>query len=453
VRVEDASGTVLYNRNGERNFVPASNMKIFTTAAALALLGADFQYETRLDAVGEMGENGLWEGSLVIVGSGDPCLGSWHVPGEPGGPALLAPWVESIRAAGIRSIRGDIVGDGRAFTDEYVCGNWELEDYPFWYAAGSSGLAFEENCFRFTTSPGKQAGDRAEIVLNPDTAYVKVINETLTVEPGGTKNADIIWRNPRGNEIVFGGTVPLDAKPFEQRGSVWDSEGYAATLLREALQRAGIEVQGRAVNIRTLENADALDQASPEKRKALAVYTSPRLPEILKAVNKTSHNFFADQLLKTLGAMKKNRGDFEAGAEAVREWLQSIGAPGASDFTMLDGSGLAHRNLIQPAQACAALRAMHHHPAWRGPFWDSIAIAGVDGDLNHRMKEPPLKNNLRAKTGYIGQVRSLSGRVCDASGEPLFFSMIVNHHKHSISEADQLIHRACEALGKYSGKP
>ncbi len=179
VRVEDASGAVLYDRNGGRNFVPASNMKIFTTAAALALLGADFQYETRLDAVGEMGENGLWEGSLVIVGSGDPCLGSWHIPGEPEGPALLAQWVESVRAAGIRTIRGDIVGDGRAFSDEYISGNWELEDYPFWYAAGSSGLAFEENCFRFTTSPGKRAGDPAKIVLNPDTAYVKVINETL----------------------------------------------------------------------------------------------------------------------------------------------------------------------------------------------------------------------------------------------------------------------------------
>jgi D-alanyl-D-alanine carboxypeptidase/D-alanyl-D-alanine-endopeptidase (penicillin-binding protein 4) len=212
-------------------------------------------------------------------------------------------------------------------------------------------------------------------------------------------------------------------------------------------------VQGQAANIRALDTADALDQAPPEKRKTLAVYTSPRLPEILKAVNKTSHNFFADQLLKTLGAVKKDRGNFEAGAEAVREWLQSIDAPDTENFTMLDGSGLAHRNLVQPAQACAVLRAMHHHPAWRGPFWDSIAIAGVDGDMNYRMKEPPLKKNLRAKTGYIGQVRSLSGRVFDAGGEPLFFSMIVNHHTHSISEADQLINQACEALGKYSGKP
>jgi len=185
----------------------------------------------------------------------------------------------------------------------------------------------------------------------------------------------------------------------------------------------------------------------------LASYQSPPLSEIIKAVNKTSHNFFADQLLKTLGAVKKDRGDFDAGAEAVREWLQSIGAPDTQDFTMLDGSGLAHRNLIQPAQACAVLRAMHNNASWRGPFWDSIAIAGVDGDMDYRMKEPPLKNNLRAKTGYIGQVRSLSGRVFDAGGQPLFFSMIVNHHTHSISEADKPINQACEVLGKYSGKP
>jgi serine-type D-Ala-D-Ala carboxypeptidase/endopeptidase (penicillin-binding protein 4) len=448
VRVESEEGRVLYDRLGSKCFVPASNMKVFTTACALDLLGPEFHYETRLEAVGSVSTHGTLKGSLVIVGSGDPSLGSWHLDEGPDGRELLSRWVEAVKKAGIREIRGNVIADGRVFSEEYHSDDWELEDYPYWYAAGSSGVAFEENCFRFTTAPGPKPGAPAVITLNPDTDYITVVNHTTTVKAGGKKTADIVWREPRGNTVIFAGTVPIDEKPFEQRGSVWDGNLYAATLLTEALEEAGIRVRGEAQNIRSLapDEVAKMDLAGPGEKKLVAVYHSPPLSDLLKIINKTSHNFFADQLLRTLGSRHGESSDFAESGRVVQQWLEEIGAPEPEKFYMLDGSGLARRDLIQPRQATFVLRSMASKDLTGKAFWESISVSGVDGDLDYRMKAPPLQGTLQAKTGYIGQVRSLSGRVRNQSGQWLYFSMIANHHLHSLYDADKLIDEACLIL-------
>lgn len=452
VRVETLAGDVLYDHNGHKQFVPASNMKVFTTAAAASLLGPEFHYETRLEALGPITAEGRLAGHLLITGSGDPSLGSWHREDGMDGPALLAAWVAAIRDAGIREIAGDIIGDGRAYTDEFYGGGWDLEDIPYWYAAGSSGLAFEENCFRFTTAPGKQVGDKATLSFRPETGYITVINDIVTTTAGGPKTADIVWRGSDNNIIRFAGTIPVDAEPFEQRGSVWDGTLYTATLLREALDRAGIRVLGAPHNIRSLTDPAVVDGVAPARRKLLHRHLSPSLRDILKIINKPSHNFFADHLLRTLGQQFRGRGDFETGANVLRDWLKRIGAPEPERFLMLDGSGLARRNLIQPRQMCAVLRTMDAAPsATREAFRESIAIAGVDGDLRGRMTEPPTRGNVRAKTGYIGHVRSLSGYVVAADGREFVFSMICNQHMLSTRRVDEAIGAACLLLAKCSG--
>lgn len=452
VRVETLDGHVVYDRNGAKGFAPASNLKIYTTAAACDLLGPDFRYETRLDAVGAISPQGILEGNLVLVGSGDPCFGAWHGPAQNDNGALLGEWAAKVKQAGIREIKGDIIGDGRVFTPEYYNSNWEIDDILYWYATGTSGLCVEENCFRFTTAPGKKLGDPCAITLKPASASVcvTVVNDTVTTVAGGPKTADIVWRGTDSMTVRFAGTCPIDAEPFEQRGSVWDGARYTAVLFREALRKEGIEVHGEARNIRSLADLSALDHAAP--RKALAAFQSPTVREILKIVNKPSHNFFADHLLRTLGYKFKGEGSYSAGAKVVQEWMAKNSVPQTDVFIMLDGSGLARRNSVQPRQTCAVLRYMYNKESVRDPFFDSISIAGVDGDLKGRMKDAPLKGNLRAKTGYIGQVRSLSGYVKDADGQMLVFSIIVNHDPFGYGHADKLIFSACEFLGKFSEK-
>jgi len=451
VRVERLNGEVLFDRNGDKEFIPASNMKLYTTATALDLLGPDFTYETRLDAVGTIADGRL-DGALVMVGSGDPSFGSWHLPDGSDSRTVLRLWVEKVKAAGIREIAGDIIGDGRYFTDDYYSSTWEYGDLPFWYATGSSGLAIEENCFRFTTAPGTAEGAPALLTLLPDTTYVTPENEMKTGAAGARTNADIVWRNPESNVVRFEGTIAVDRQPFEQRGSIWDGAHYAAHLFKETLEREGVRVDGEARNIRSLAATDLqrIDTADDDVRKTLATYASPPLGELIAIVNKPSHNFFADQLLRTLGKIKKGEGSFRAGAEVVEEWLASIGAPAPDTLKMSDGSGLARRNVVQPRQTCALLRHIASQDRLRQVFYDSLPIAGVDGTIRRRMTAPPVKGNVHAKTGFITRARALSGYVTDADGEMLVFSMMANQFTVPVSEANGLQDKACEMLARYS---
>ena len=452
LRVERLDGELLYERNSEKKMVPASNMKIYTTAAALDILGEDFQYTTTLEAVGKINSDGVLEGSLVIVGSGDPTLGSTRIDDQTGSYQILSEWVNKVKEAGIKEITGDIVADGRIFTEEYFSGKWEIEDLPFWYAAGSSGVAIEENCFRFTTAPGEKVGDKAIITIDPVTDYVTVINDIITKDKKIRSTADIVWKNPKDNIVYFGGDMPISKKPFVQRGTVWDGNKYAAILLMEFLEREGINVHGNGVNIRELDDLSQVDSTTGTEKKIIATYTSIKLSEIVNIINRTSHNFFADQLLRTLGYHTGHGGEFDGGADAVREWMIDIGVPNADMLRMYDGSGLARLNMVQAIQICSILRYMIKNEKVGEIFYESLPIAGMAGDLKRRMTSEPLKGNIHAKTGYINMSRSLSGYVTDSNNEMLVFSIITNNHNQSMSQVDKTHDKICEVLAKFDDR-
>ncbi len=448
VRVETLDGEVIYDRSGARSFTPASTMKLFTTAAALSRLGPGFTWKTRVDAVGEITADGVLNGDLVIVGSGDPSLGAWH-PGDHCDSACLLPeWVAALRAAGIREVRGRVIGDGRCFTEEYYSGEWDYADLPYWYAAGTSGLAIEENCFRTRIEPGAKVGDPAVISWNPNTSYIEVINDVETVEAGGTSNADIVWRKTEGNLIRYDRTIAIDKPVINERGSVWDGARYAAHLFMEQLEREGIAVSGGAFNIRSLEDPSAIDAAT--NRATLVTHTSPTLAEVCKVINKVSHNFFADMTLRTLGHRGAGTGDYETGAGVVESWLGEIGMPDADRIGMSDGSGLARMDFVQPRQMTYLLRHMKTSGGAPGEaFLDSMSIAGVDGWMAGRLGGEETKGRLRAKTGYIGHVRTLGGYVTTADGEELVFSLMCNLYTVPTSRVSKAQDEACLLLARF----
>jgi D-alanyl-D-alanine carboxypeptidase/D-alanyl-D-alanine-endopeptidase (penicillin-binding protein 4) len=439
VRVERLDGSVIYDRNGQKRLIPASNMKLVTTAAALELLGPDYTYETRLEAAGTVDAAGALQGDLVILGSGDPSLGTWRIEGRPDGDGLLQGWVEKVKAAGIKEVRGAVVADGRVYTKEYVSGDWEYEDLPFWYAAGTCGVNFSENVFRFTTAPGAAVGDPATLSFKPVTRYFTVINETKTVASGGKKDADITFRDPASNVVTFGGTMPIDAQPFEQRGSVADGELYAATLLVEALERGGVVVKGGAATARVPAEAARLDAVASEKRTVIDRVSSPPMREIVRMINKPSHNFYADCAFRSMGVAKKGKGDYDGGSEAVKDWLKGIGVPDLDSFDILDGSGMARRDFVTARLMCGLLRYMQQNSASFEIYKDSLPTPGQEYKKRDGWKPAELQGRLYAKTGYIGNVRSLSGYLLSADDEPLVFSMISNNITVSIDRADEAI--------------
>lgn len=436
VRVEEAGGRVLYERNAGKGFTPASNMKIFTSAAALDILGADFRYETRLEATGTITAEGRLEGDLVIVGSGDPSLGAWHPDKTRDSRQLLADWVAKIREAGIRSIAGDILGDGRCFTEEALSPNWDYSDLAFWYAAPTSGLAIEENAFRCVIRPGAKVGDSARIELIPATSYIRIINETKTVAAGGATNADSTTHDAEGNTKRFIGTIAIDSKEVNERGAVWDGAAYAATLLKEELERQGIAVAGRAANIMMLPDRSRIDAVASDRRRRIATHTSPPMSELVKVINKPSHNFFADQILRTVALHTLNDSSFDAGAKAMQAWLKEIDAPQPEAFQMYDGSGLAKDDLVQPRQICAVLRHMRRDDVAGRAFYASLPVGGLDGTLESRLGHPATKHKVHAKTGYISNVRALSGYLTRTDGSEVIFSMICNQFTIPVKEVN-----------------
>lgn len=445
VRIERLNGEVLYERNSGKEFAPASNMKIFTTAAALDLLGPNYTYETRLEAVGDISD-GVLDGDLVIVGSGDPSLGGWHPDPREDSNKLLADWVSKIKAAGIHRVNGDVIGDGRCFTVDSYSPNWVYGDLCYWYAAGTSGLAIEENAYRCVIRPGGSVGDPARIEIIPRTSYVTILNQTRTGPPKSKSDADSTWQETEGNTRRFVGSIALDNRRIDERGSVYDGARYAAHLLVEALDRADIRVGGKALNIRALTSCDRIDSCPPEHRRVIARTVSPPVGKLVAVVNKISHNFYADQIQRTMGLRKAGEGSFAAGAKVMRQWLKDIDAPDSEGFQTFDGSGLARDDFVQPRQICHVLRHMRRDDAAGKAFYDSLPIGGVDGTLEKRFKNLRAKGIVRAKTGYISHVRALSGYVTTAGGEELVFSMICNQYLVPTSQVNESQDRAVEML-------
>lgn len=436
VRVETRRGEILYDRNGARGFMPASNLKIFTTAAALETLGPDYTWTTTVEATGPIDADGTLQGSLVIVGGGDPSLGAWHPRDGAESAQLLAAWVAQLKAAGVRRIAGDIVGDGRYFNTDFYNPNWDYFDLPYWYAAGSSGLSFEENAFRVRIMPGAAVGDPTRIEINPNTSYITVINESVTAAAGAPSTADSTNHQTEGNVVRFVGQIPIDREVINERGSIWDAPRYAAHLVMEALEREGIAVDGEARNILAMEPAARAALDAP--RTVLIRHTSPPLTNAVNVINEYSHNFFADMVLRTMGRAAGGDGGWDSGVKAVKDWMTRIGAPQVEAFHMKDGSGLASSNIVQPRHFTHVLRHMRNDtPAGRA-FYDSLTVAGVGRHLANRLRDPATAGNVRAKTGFIGFARALSGYVTMAGGEELVFSIICNHHSASVAEVDKV---------------
>lgn len=437
------TGEVVFSINENKSFVPASNMKLFTTAVALLRLGPEFRYHTEIYGLGEVDAEGVLQGPLVIKGSGDPTISGRFNGGNI--TATFQAWAESLVCMGVGTIAGDVIGDDDVFDDQLLGQGWAWDYQTDWYAAQVSGLSFNDNCVDVSIMPGEKRGQPARVEIEPATAYVRLNNELVTCEhpwEGEWK----IHRHQGTNVVDLTGCIAPHDEAYKGWFTVQNPTLFAATVFREVLISQGILVIGRAMDIDQVDRKSVADYE--DKWPSLAIYTSPTLSEIIRVVNKRSQNFYAEQLLKTLGRTFKGQGSFTSGIQVVEETLSGMGISPAQ-FIMVDGSGLSRRNFVTPRQVVALLSHMARHRDY-GHFRDSLPIAGVDGTIETRMRHTPAERKVWAKTGYVDRVRALSGYAYSLDGEMFIFSMIVNNYTVPTSLAEDVQDRACQLLASFS---
>lgn len=415
----------LYSVNAKRLMMPASNMKIVTLAAAADRLGWNYTYETKVFAAGRI-DAGVLQGDLIVVGSGDPSVGE--------SPDVLGAWAEQLKARGLRVIAGRIIGDDNAFDDDGLGFGWSWDDLPDDYAAGVSALQFNENAVRVTVAPGTAAGDWAAISVSPSASGL-AIESQLTTSAAGTTPAITARRLPGSARLNLQGTVPFGAAPVTRIVSVDNPTQFFVNALRRALIDHGIDVRGAAVDIDDIRDAPAHSDAAP-----LMSHRSPPLSTLAIRLMKVSQNLYAETLLKTLAA-GTTRATAQAGQAIAQTALQAWGV-GPDGLIQRDGSGLSRYDYVTPEALVTILTHVDRQTSLKGPFEETLPIAGRDGSLSNRMKGTAAEGNARAKTGSMSNVRGLSGFVTTADGEPLVFSILANNFE----AAPDTITRTADAI-------
>jgi serine-type D-Ala-D-Ala carboxypeptidase/endopeptidase (penicillin-binding protein 4) len=445
VLVHDPAAGTVFDLNGERNFVPASNMKLVTGAVALAELGEGYRYRTELVATGHTAD-GTAARALVVRGSGDPTLSArFH-----GGLfAALDSLADSVAVRGLRRLERGVVVDASRFTDGPLHFAWFLGNLPSRYAAGTAAFGIEEGALLVVLHPGATTGTpaRAEILPYPGVADVEVRVVTGAADAPRRIATD---RLMPGDTLLISGTVPLGAAPDTLVLAAPDPAILAARALAAALAARGIELGGPARVARdTAELRRVLDDdgsgaapaantraapagvpaglpatATADRPAPLLTWTSPPLAEIVPAFMLPSQNWIAEQLVKTVGAESGGDGSWSAGIEAHGRFLEEVVGLDPSAFFLRDGSGLSNQSLITPAGLVALLEHARTQP-WFPTFYVSLPRPGqAGGTLSSRLHG--LEEQVAAKTGTITHVNGLSGYIVTDAGRELTFAILTN---------------------------
>ncbi|MGW7056213.1 D-alanyl-D-alanine carboxypeptidase/D-alanyl-D-alanine endopeptidase [Streptomyces sp. NPDC054887] len=416
VVVADAStGRTLYQRDSGDRLMPASNTKLPTSAAAMAVLGPDHRFRTDALATG-VRHGSVLRGDLYLRGSGDPTTLAADYD------ALAA----EVAASGIKRVTGRLVADDTRFDTQRLGRSWAADDESSYYSAQISALTvapdtdYDAGSVIVEAAPGAEPGAEPEMRLTPRTDYVDLDVRATTV-PAGRPDTLTVEREHGSNTIVVSGDIPVGANPTKEWVSVWEPTGYAAAVFADALEAHGVRVSGPT----------RLGRATPAKAEPLASHTSMPLRELVRPFMKLSNNMHAEALTKTIGYETTGRGTWSAGLAGISAYLKKEGVNTAV-LRQVDGSGLSRMNNIPTAQLTELLLAVRTAP-WYADWYASLPVAcapdrATGGTLRSRMCNTPAALNARAKTGTLTGASGLSGYVTDAGGRELVFSIVLNNH-------------------------
>ncbi len=452
------TGKVLYAYNSERLFTPASNTKLFTTAAVLALIGPEYKFRTTIETTGIVDKYGRLNGDLTLVGRGDPNLSGRVLPyslkTQRTQPPIqvLENLADQLVQKGVKFVDGDLIADDSFYAFERYGEGWSQDDLVSQWGAPVSALTINDNILFVNILPADRPGEKAFVNITPYAGYYKLDNRIMT-SPAGTGPRSIqITRQPGSNELTMWGNIPLDDAGFTDALAIEDPAQFAGELFRELLERRGIVVYGntrvRHTELASLSTFSVTTTASigggdvPKPRTSnppLVLASAESLPvmEDLRVINKVSQNLHAELMLRLLGHEKGTSGTIEGGLEVVRGFLLQAGIR-PDEYTFFDGSGLSRQNLVTPQAVTKLLKYAAEQP-WGASFANTLPVAGLDGSLSERMKGTPAQGRVQGKTGSLGHVNALSGYADTLSGDRVAFSVIANNHNLGSRRAEALI--------------
>ena len=409
--VEVDSGRVVAERAPHSPLSPASNMKLFTPAAAIDMLKPSWEVTTAVYMRGAVDAGGTLNGDVKVVGRGDPTIGGRFHDGQ--ATAVLQEWATDLKRAGVKTITGNLIFEYGYFDTEYIHPTWPVDQLVNWYEAPVSAFSMQEGCVEVRVLPSK-AGQQCVVQLEPPTNYLSVENNCRT-----GRGLPFITRHRGTNTIIVRGGVPARSGATEVFVTVENPIHYFAAVTNEVFARSGLKINGTIV----------LTPHDPRPDwRVVSKHTTP-LSILIYVINKKSQNHYAEQVLKMLGAEAKKNGSWEAGAATIKEWLiTKVGVP-AHEFSPADGSGMSRNNRASANAFVDLLRYMWKSP-WREEFVSSLPYTGdPDSKFGNRLKQAPFARQVYAKTGYIAGVIGLSGYVHAQSGRVYAFSFIFNHYR------------------------
>ena len=445
VLVTDAgTGEILYSRNADGYFMPASNAKLFSTALALATLGPDYRVRTTVATNGALDANGVLNGNLVLIGRGDANLSNRKFPFEKKeereGPPdkVLAAFADTVAARGVKEITGDVIADDSMFQHEKFPSGWLVDDILWSYGAAVSAIAVNDNTFTLDLRPGAHEGDPARSDAGMAADFYTVENSVLTSARGNEEKLAAA-RDPGSRIIQVSGTMPLDAPTRRLNIAIEDPAEYAAGLLSHLLESRGVKIDGHS---RARHVADPTPNAAAQT--VLAEHTSVPLSDEVRLTNKNSENLHAELLLLLAAHEKTGANNYEDALKFASDFFRRAGiADGA--VVLSDGSGLSRKDLVTPRSVVQLLRYAAAQP-WGELYRSTLPIAGEDGTLSDRMKNTPAAGRIYAKTGTIGHGNALSGYATTAHGARLLFSILGNNNNLHAQDANKVIDAICVAM-------
>ncbi len=449
------TGRVLFEENGSKLLRPASNMKLYTVAAALDRLSPDYRFVTSVFARARPDAAGTLRGDLTIYGRGDPSIAARFNGGDYfKGINELA---SQIAAAGVKRVEGDLVGDETYFTGPRWGSGWNWEDLQWWYGAEISALTINDNALDLFVKPGLVVGVPAVITTGPPDPLLAIVNRVVT-GPKGSKRELTLHRGLGSDALEIHGSIPLGDQGYAAGVGISHPGLLFVYLLRSSLAQRGVIFTGKSRTVPAPAYANGPTTLRPAGSIEIASMQSPPLSLIAAQTLKPSQNLYTELILRTLGRVvppSPGSGDSprtseEAGLEIVKSFLKEAGV-NTSGLALTDGSGLSRNDMITAEASVQLLTYMGRH-RYAGVFREALPIAGVDGTLRNRMKGTPAENNVRAKTGSLSSASSLAGYLTTAGGETLVFSIMVNNYPVDTDVRALCIDPITILLASFSGR-
>jgi len=402
------SGKTLFAKNEQIGLATASTLKTITAATAFSILGKDFQFQTTLAYTGNITSDGTLKGNLVIIGSGDPTLGSWRYQNKEN--AVLTQWVAAVKAAGIKKIEGSIIGDDRVFGTQTTPEGWVWQDIGNYYGAGTSGLAWRENQFDIHLRPGASTADEAKVIKTvPETPYIKLVNE-LKTGASGTGDRSYAFLPPYSNVAYLRGSWGMGIGKSGISVATPDPAFDCAYRLQDTLKKLGISTSLDATTSRLLAlNNQPISSLSQK----ISTISSPALSKISYWFLKKSINLYGETLLKTIAVKSGKPATTAKGAEIEINYWAAKGIDKTA-LNIIDGSGLSPGDRVTTS-AMANILFQIQKESWFTDFHKGL----------------PEYNGMKIKSGTINDVSAFAGYHTDTAGNKYVIVININNYSGS----------------------